>query len=59
LQQLERFDLNIMDVATRIQSKHLLQFPEVMKHLQLIIEFGDCITQGKDLLNYNIVIDEN
>ena len=30
-----------------------------MKNLQLIIEFSDCIIQGKDLLNYDIVIDED
>ena len=30
-----------------------------MKHLQLIIEYSDCIIQGKDLLNYDVVIDED
>lgn len=30
-----------------------------MKNLQLIIEFSDCILQGKDLLNYQIVVDDD
>ena len=48
-----------MDVAAAVQEKRLLQFPEIMKNLQLVIEFSDCIIQGKDLLNYEIVIDED
>ena len=32
-----------MDVADEVRDKYLLQFPEVMKNLQLIIEFSDCI----------------
>ena len=30
-----------------------------MKNLQIIIEFNDCIIQGKDLLNYEIIVDED
>ena len=48
-----------MDVAQQVQDRRLLQFPEIMKNLQLIIEFSDCIIQGKDLLNFEIVIDED
>ena len=32
-----------MDVSDEIKEKRLLQFPEIMKNLQLIIEFSDCI----------------
>ena len=32
-----------MDVSDKIKEKRLLQFPEIMKNLQLIIEFSDCI----------------
>ena len=59
LRDLESFDLNVMDVADRIRAKRLRQFPEVMKNLQVIIEFSDCIIQAKDLLEYDIVIDED
>ena len=48
-----------MDVAETLRQNYLKQFPEVMKNLQLIIEFSDCIIQGKDLLDYDIVIDED
>ena len=48
-----------MDVAKTVKDKYLRQFPEVMKSLQLIIEFSDCIIQGRDLLDYDIVIDED
>ena len=51
--------MHVTEVEHEITSKHMLQFPEVMKHLQLIIEFSDCILQGKDLLSYDIVIDED
>lgn len=37
----------------------MLQFPQIMKQLQLIIEFSDCIIQGTDLINFDIVIDED
>ena len=30
-----------------------------MKNLQLIVEYSDCIIQGKDLLNFKIIIDED
>lgn len=59
LNDLDSFDLNVMDVEKRIKENYLLQFPEIMKHLQLIIEFSDCIIQGKDLINFDIVIDED
>jgi len=42
-----------------MKKKCLLQFPEIMKNLQLIIEFSDCIVQGKDLLNFDIISDED
>ena len=59
LQKLEKFEMNSMDVAKTVKDKYLRQFPEVMKSLQLIIEFSDCIIQGRDLLDYDIVIDED
>ena len=59
MQKLEKFEMNSMDVAKTIKDKYLRQFPEVMKSLQLIIEFSDCIIQGRDLLDYDIVIDED
>ena len=30
-----------------------------MKSLHLIIEFSDCIIQGKDLLSFDIIVDED
>lgn len=33
LLELEKFDLNVMDVSQRIKDKLLLQFPEIMKNL--------------------------
>lgn len=59
IEKLQNFELNVMDVADSIRESRLLRFPEIMKNLQLIIEFSDCIIQGKDLLNYDIVIDED
>ena len=59
MEQLQSYELNVMDVADRVREKRLLQFPEIMKNLQLVIEFSDCIIQGRDLLNYEIVIDED
>ena len=43
LQRLERYELHVTEVEHEITSKLMLQFPEVMKNLQLIIEFSDCI----------------
>ena len=37
----------------------MLKIPEVMKNLKLIIEFSDCLVEAKDLLSYDMVIDED
>ena len=59
LEDLDSHRLNAQDVESRVRQSRLLQFPQIMKNLQLIIEYSDCIVQGNDLLNFEIVIDED
>ena len=59
LQSLEKYELNIMEVKNEIKAKRLLQFPELMKNLQVVIEFKDCIIQARDLLNFDFITDDD
>ena len=59
LQDLENYRAHISQIHDKVQSSRLLQFPEVMQNLKLIIEFSDCILQAEDLLNYKIIIDDD
>ena len=59
LQSLEKYELNIMEVKNEIKAKRLLQFPELMKNLQVVIEFKDCIIQAQDLLNFDFITDDD
>ena len=59
LQSLEKYELNIMQVKNEIKAKRLLQFPELMKNLQVVIEFKDCIIQARDLLNFDFITDDD
>ena len=59
LQSLEKYELNIMQVKNEIKAKRLLQFPELMKNLQVVIEFKDCIIQAQDLLNFDFITDDD
>ena len=43
LQDLEAFKSHISETAGKLQEARLLQFPENMQNLKLIIEFSDCI----------------
>ena len=43
LRALELLQLNVTEVPNKIKEKKMRLFPEVMKNLQVIIEFSDCI----------------
>jgi hypothetical protein len=59
LEELDSFQLHITQLKNRLQQEAMLKIPEVMKNLKLIIEFSDCLVEAKDLLSYDMVIDED
>ena len=59
LEELDSFRLHISQLKARLQQEAMLKIPEVMKNLKLIIEFSDCLVEAKDLLSYDMVIDED
>lgn len=52
LSDLAHFKLHISNLTKTLRERKLLQFPELMKNVQFIIEFTDCILRARDLMSY-------
>ena len=47
-------------VGAALREKRLISFPEcIPKDLVVLVEFTDCILQAKDLLTYDVVVDDD
>ncbi|CDW75300.1 UNKNOWN [Stylonychia lemnae] len=56
---LKNYRVNIRNIYDELMSRKIEITPPQLKQLRIIIEYTDCIIQAKDLLQYEILMNDN
>jgi hypothetical protein len=60
LREIKSYKLHVTNIEERLRSKRLISFPQaIAKNLVVLVEFTDCIIQARDLLSYDVVVDDD
>lgn len=59
LDDLKNYRVNLKDLGGEIYNRNIEISPQHFKQLRIIIEYADCIIQARDMLQYEILIDDS
>ena len=59
LRDLRNYTVLLKDLPHVLLERNIDISPEHFKQLRIIIEFADCIIQAKDILNFEVLINDS